>query len=40
MGIHAADVGQREYNIYKGRRNILGQVVILVLERQSKRSIS
>jgi gliding motility-associated lipoprotein GldJ len=24
----AADVGQREYNIYKGRRNILGQVVI------------
>jgi hypothetical protein len=32
-----SDVGQREYNIYKGRRNILGQVVILVLEkRQSK----
>jgi hypothetical protein len=29
----AADVGQREYNIYKGRRNILGQVVILVLEK-------
>jgi hypothetical protein len=35
MGIcSTADVGQREYNIYKGKRNTLGQVVILVLEKK------
>jgi hypothetical protein len=33
------DVGQREYNIYKGR-NILGQVVILVLEKDKVREIN
>jgi hypothetical protein len=29
----AADVGQREYNIYKVKRNILGQEVIRVLAK-------
>jgi hypothetical protein len=36
MGICAADVGQREYNILKDRRNILGLVVIPVLKETVK----
>jgi hypothetical protein len=35
----AADVG-REYNIYKGRRNILGQVVTRSGKDKVRRSIS
>jgi gliding motility-associated lipoprotein GldJ len=32
----AADVGQREYNIYKGQKKYLGQEAILVLEKTVK----
>jgi hypothetical protein len=38
--MHAADVGQREYNIYKGQKKSLGQVVILVLEKDKVREIN
>jgi hypothetical protein len=36
-GNAAADVGQREYNIYKGQKKYPGQEAILVLEKDSQR---